>query len=57
MCRADRVLLFCYTQGCFWGVENYFNKHFKDAILKSEVRVLRDFPASCLPLSAMRYSL
>ena len=25
------------VQGCFWGVENYFNKHFKDAILKSEV--------------------
>lgn len=26
-----------HIQGCFWGVEHYFNKHFKDAIIKSEV--------------------
>lgn len=25
------------VQGCFWGVEHYFNKHFKEGILKSEV--------------------
>ena len=24
-------------QGCFWGVENYFNKHFKQGLLSSEV--------------------
>ena len=24
-------------QGCFWGIDNYFNKHFKDAIVSSEV--------------------
>ena len=26
-----------FSQGCFWGVEHYFNKHFKGAILKSAV--------------------
>ena len=25
------------SQGCFWGIDNYFNKHFKDAIVSSEV--------------------
>ena len=24
-------------QGCFWGVENYFNKHFKQGLIDSEV--------------------
>ncbi|CAL8464614.1 g4149 [Coccomyxa elongata] len=26
-----------FAAGCFWGVEHYFNKHFKEGILKSEV--------------------
>lgn len=24
-------------QGCFWGVENYFVKHFKQGLIDSEV--------------------
>ena len=24
-------------QGCFWGVDNYFNKHFKQGLIDSEV--------------------
>ncbi|CAL5224500.1 g7196 [Coccomyxa viridis] len=26
-----------FAAGCFWGVENYFNKHFKQGLLSSEV--------------------
>ena len=25
------------VKGCFWGVENYFNKHFKQGLISSEV--------------------